>query len=344
MVYWNNADIEAACYGGAMIALATTLNLWLFGKLTGISGMLHSVIRHDRDGGFYWKYSFLMGLVSIPFIMEYVYGSSFKMFGRTFIMFDSNASVNARLNLLGWIIAGLLVGFGTRMGNGCTSGHGVCGIPRLSRRSITATITFMASGMLMATFRGHFPFLSNSSWSSGKVEDIYQWIALPLYCIMGVFLILFLIQNWYLSFIREYLLTFVFGNIFGLGLMISGMCRISKVIGFLTIDSNWDPTLAFVMATAVGINLITFFFLMKGSPVYAGSYDVPNGHHVDSKLILGAFIFGIGWGIAGLCPGPGLINLFVLPNALIWVFSVIVGQVVYDLLHDRYHDDYVLFK
>lgn len=75
-------------------------------------------------------------------------------------MFDDNEPINKKQNVAAWIIGGLLVGWGTKMGNGCTSGHGVCGMPRLAPRSIVATMTFMATGFAIATLRYYVPFLT----------------------------------------------------------------------------------------------------------------------------------------------------------------------------------------
>lgn len=166
------------------------------------------------------------------------------------------------MDLIGQILGGLLVGIGTRLGNGCTSGHGVCGIPRLSIRSIVATITFIAFAMLIASIKYHYPFL-NSNMSSYNPEvyyNVWPWFALGIYLLANVyFVIMIALNRKKRKSVVELLSSFVFGLIFGLGLMISGMCRITKISGFLIIDRDrWDPSLMFVMASAVSINLVTF--------------------------------------------------------------------------------------
>ncbi len=89
------------------------------------------------------------------------------------IIFDSNQFAAKNLSFWGWIVGGFLVGFGTKMGNGCTSGHGVCGIPRFSIRSIVATMTFMAFGIAAATLRHYVPFFDNGSSIFSSDYDIY---------------------------------------------------------------------------------------------------------------------------------------------------------------------------
>ena len=168
MVYWNTTEVVMALIGGALIAISSTLNLNYYGKITGLSGMFYSVVTHDEKSGFYWKYSFLLGLITLPILAHLTVGDHIKLSDSLLIiLFDPNFVALNFLSIPGWILGGLLVGFGTKLGNGCTSGHGVCGIPRFSIRSIIATCTFMAFGCAMATFRYNFPFFYGSD-SFGK--------------------------------------------------------------------------------------------------------------------------------------------------------------------------------
>ncbi|WCL55340.1 YeeE/YedE family protein [Gimibacter soli] len=102
--------------------------------------------------------------------------------------------------------------------------------------------------------------------------------------------------------------SFISGGLFGLGLVISGMSNPAKVIGFLDIAGNWDPSLAFVMAgglivTAIGYRLV----FRRTAPVCDSQFHVPTNRVIDARLIGGAAIFGIGWGLGGFCPGPGIV-------------------------------------
>lgn len=125
--------------GGLLIGVSSTIMLWGLGRVTGISGIYSSMLSFSNEH--IWKYSFILGLI--------VGGSLlYQFFPDT--LFDYQIPGSAPRV----IIAGLLVGFGTRLGNGCTSGHGVCGIPRLAQRSILATITFILVGMLVVGIEG----------------------------------------------------------------------------------------------------------------------------------------------------------------------------------------------
>jgi len=105
-------------------------------------------------------------------------------------------------------------------------------------------------------------------------------------------------------------IALVCGTLFGIGLSLSGMTDTTKVIGFLDITGQWDPTLMFVMASALAISLPLFLLtLKKAKPWLAEQFYLPTSQHIDKPLLIGASLFGIGWGVYGYCPGPALAAL-----------------------------------
>ena len=251
-------------------------------------------------------------------------------------MFDSNEYVDAAQGMGAWIVGGLLVGWGTRMGNGCTSGHGVCGLPRFAPRSFAAVVTFMGAGFAMATFRYYVPFFQGGQGFGQSYADAWRWVALALLIISNLFVLLVVARS---SSKKEMIVSYALGLIFGLGLVVSGMCRISKIQNFLIIGDVWDPSLMFVMMSAVLINVVTFNYTLTKipKPLLAGDrYQIPANGKIDLRLIVGTGIFGLGWGLSGLCPGPGVICFFSLTHAIIWVASLAVGQVAFDLALEKY--------
>ncbi|MES1199982.1 MAG: YeeE/YedE family protein [Pseudomonadota bacterium] len=116
------------------------------------------------------------------------------------------------------------------------------------------------------------------------------------------------------------LLAFVFGLVFGVGLILSGMTDPARVIGFLDVAGRWDASLAFVMGGAV-LAALPFFLSARrrARPVLGAAFEQPDRFRVDAALVLGAATFGFGWGLAGLCPGPALVNLGLRPGA-VWLF------------------------
>jgi len=125
-------------------------------------------------------------------------------------------------------------------------------------------------------------------------------------------------------------ILFIAGLVFGVGLYVSGMNQPSKVQGFLDIFGSWDPSLAFVMAGAVIIGFVAFSLARRRSRTFLGDeLRLPPMGKIDAPLVAGGFIFGVGWGLSGICPGPGILNLgfFDLP-ALVFVASMAVGMLI----------------
>jgi uncharacterized protein len=96
MVYWNNQDVICAAIGGALIAISTSLNLLLYGRITGLSGAFNSIIRLDKEGGMHWKYCFLTALITIPAILNQIFGNQITNGGFKFTLFDDNESINSK--------------------------------------------------------------------------------------------------------------------------------------------------------------------------------------------------------------------------------------------------------
>jgi uncharacterized membrane protein YedE/YeeE len=124
------------------------------------------------------------------------------------------------------------------------------------------------------------------------------------------------------------------GLIFGLGLCLSGMIDPGKVLGFLDLAGNWDPSLALVMGGAVTVAFFAFRFAAQRSRSFANQpFEIPKTRTIDAKLIAGSLIFGIGWGLAGLCPGPAIVNIgFFDGRALLFVLAMVAGIKLSDVL------------
>jgi len=118
------------------------------------------------------------------------------------------------------------------------------------------------------------------------------------------------------------------GLVFGVGLAVSGMTDTAKVLGFLDVSGNWVPDLAFVMGGAVCVTLMAFpLVLRRGKPLLSASFSLPVNKAIDSRLLGGAAIFGIGWGIYGYCPGPALSALLYLDwKTAVFVAAMLLGM------------------
>ena len=127
------------------------------------------------------------------------------------------------------------------------------------------------------------------------------------------------------------MIVFVVGVLFSVGLMVSGMSRRANILHFLQINNSWNPALLFVLGSGLIINIITFTIMRKrknalnGNPVFD-----PTNKSVDWQLVVGAFCFGVGWGIGGICPGPFIVlsSVATFPIQVLWGGSLLVGMFV----------------
>lgn len=259
------------------------------------------------------------------------------------------------------IIAGLLVGFGTKKGNGCTSGHGVCGLSSFRLRSFVATLSFMLTGFITAMATNTYGLLPSFK-NEVSMEHGYG-IALV---IIGISITLALFAFWVnrtyphwitdtgihptLSLFYSYLLTqeLLFGILFGLSMGVANMTLLSAVISFLDLR-YWNPALGFVMGGAICVALPVFYLLFHprqgnknvASPTAAATtaaapavrpfldvkFHLSKLQQIDRSLVIGSAIFGIGWGLMGACPGPALTNIGSgnIPP-VIYAFAIVVGM------------------
>src|SRR5215469_3643911 len=132
------------------------------------------------------------------------------------------------------------------------------------------------------------------------------------------------------------LASLVCGLVFGWGLTVSGMIQPAKVLGFLDVfgipSSTWDPSLAVVMAAGLAVATIGYALVRRRPPLFEKKNQWPTKKDIDQPLLFGALLFGVGWGLVGLCPGPAVANLATLSwPAIIFVIAMAVGMLAHDL-------------
>jgi uncharacterized membrane protein YedE/YeeE len=363
--------------GGAMIGLAADVLLLFNGDIMGASGIVSSVLLRPlqslRDPDKRWKLvflsSFLLASASAPLSPPAADPSS--------------SSPGRALSPLALSLAGFLVGLGTNLGNGCTSGHGICGMARFSKRSWAAVAAFMATGIATSSYieasvlpgRGRLGewaklLFPKSSGGTGQEQDGNPSFGLALGIAAAAAAAL--APLWFprgkkgpngekqeagagpgddhVLHKRKAVPAMVSGAAFAAGLRISQMVVQSKVLGFLNVtgllgesSTAWDPTLVMVMAGGFLMSFLGYQWtdsahrvlglvpasLALKRPVCHRDYDYDdddeNGdgvppcdprtfdaclpdsrRRIDGELLLGAALFGVGWGLAGYCPGPAL--------------------------------------
>ncbi len=127
------------------------------------------------------------------------------------------------------------------------------------------------------------------------------------------------------------------GLVFGLGLIVSGMADPAKVLGFLDLAGVWDPSLALVMGGAIGVGLVAFAVAGKRKLSLLGAeMKLPTARRIDRRLLAGSVLFGIGWGMAGFCPGPAVVALGMAEiKALVFVTAMLCGMALFELFERR---------
>lgn len=130
---------------------------------------------------------------------------------------------------------------------------------------------------------------------------------------------------------RSLLAALIAGVIFGIGLSLSQMVNPAKVLNFLDIAGSWDASLAFVLAGATGTAAFGFYLVrQRAAPLFAPAFQIPAARAIEARLLIGAAIFGIGWGLAGLCPGPALAGLTIEPGGFgLFVAAMLAGMAVF---------------
>lgn len=131
---------------------------------------------------------------------------------------------------------------------------------------------------------------------------------------------------------KQRISAFIVGLVFGLGLIVAGMTDPGKVLGFLDLAGLWDPSLAFVMGGAIAVGMFAFAVARKRTQSFlGGAMHLPTSRDIDRRLVLGSLVFGIGWGIAGFCPGPAIVSAGAgQPKAILFVIAMLVGMWIFE--------------
>lgn len=336
--------------GGSMIGLSAVTLLLGNGDILGASGICASFVLAPRktltESSQQWKVAFLASfLVTVRLYMKYIDPQALE---------DPRLGTDPALPIvspLGFIVSGFLVGFGTRLGNGCTTGHGICGLARLSKRSFVGVCSFMLTGILSASACS--PTCPLSPYLRGNMADVQSMYPTKTTSLIGTIITAIAVGAAIPAFLRPVRREGVAeistenkeetvkrdglsnsmrklgpaslsASIFAVGLSISQMVKSFKIYGFLDFKGfsrgTWDPTLALVMGGGFLVSWIGYQFVaghstMKNSKALTcplmmkksvGKFNVPTNKIIDANLVFGEALFGLGWGIGGLCPGPAL--------------------------------------
>ncbi|KAH8833703.1 hypothetical protein DL96DRAFT_1810115 [Flagelloscypha sp. PMI_526] len=265
---------------GISLAFSVHGLLILNGSVFGVSGWLHRLSTGDSEA----------------FVATCALVASGALVG---FIDSSPPSPMPSVNLATVVLSGVLVGFGTKLANGCTSGHMVCGLSRLSLRSLVATLTFM----------------STAAVTSNILHPSFSPVAPMQWEVTGFAWKIFTLAGF----------VFCISNVACVDAKSEGMTNYGKMIRFLRLPlpgqiDQWDPSLAFLALGAMPILIGLYHFqvgvLVEGSglkakqaPILGGDWRIPNNKTINMSLVLGSALFGVGWAILGGCPAPQLANL-----------------------------------
>lgn len=297
--------IIRAISGALLIQFATTAYLREAGRIVGFSSIAYNSVFSPRRH----EVAIVVGMLTSVAIVSAILPHCIPPV--------PSSSISKTL------VSGFLVGIGTYWGSGCTSSHMLCGLSRLKIRSFIATLIFSGSAIFVVNYFDMAPScgdVSCSSFSTGEDEkDIGK---------IGVIVA----AGFFISKARINLLFtgFKTGLLFGLGLLISSMANPSKPLGVLALlhPQKFDPSLSIIMLFAVLPNIIEWQLILRSEPrpKFEEKYDLPSNNSINFKFLLGCTIFGIGWGLQGVCPGTGILNSILSLEGASWMVAFLAGR------------------
>lgn len=301
--------------GGALIGLSAFYGAVLHGRVTGISGELYTLATTQSLSSLH----FLSGLSLTGLLLS-------RLPGGPDHLLSGAAGTLQSLSPSRLVTGGLLVGLGAGIGNGCTSGHGVCGLARLSPRSILAVLTFMSSGIITATLlrsanvipvpvsipkqMSVSALIPNAGLTIPVLAALpYILAKLPVVTHRGC-------GKGMSATIVNSLVHISRGALFALGLTLAGMTHPGNTVRFMDfLTPGWTPALALVFAGALPVAFLGFRAAnAQKKPMLAEKATWPTRMDIDLQLLAGAAMFGVGWALVGVCPAPMVTVLGAAPG------------------------------
>lgn len=305
-------SVLTTIFGGLLAGSSATGLMLSVGQVAGMSGMLYGVLT-QTPGDWIWKAVYTAGVAASALMLKYA------GLGAAAWNFAGPWSVIAA--------SGFLVGFGVTLGNGCPSGHGICGLPRFSPRSFAAVGTFFSVAAVVANVVGPdtstVAILATAAAATavGVVVRLNQSKNQPRIRVAPP-------PEQQVSSPVQLATVFVLAALFGTGLIVGGMANPGTVKHFLKLDGEWDESLFYFLTSALASSFIGFQMVKKqDKPALACKHVLPTSSVITPELVVGAALFGIGWGLQGVCPGPAIIALANMSEStVIYWAGLLVGM------------------
>lgn len=307
--------------GALFIQLATTNYYLQLGSTIGFSSIISNTILKKA----FKNIPFIIGIVSSALVVKNWIPQFLPDFP------TSNLSTS---NVVLFSIAGFLVGLGTKLGAGCTSGHMIGGLSRLRIRSLVAVATFSSTAIALNKILGlglHQSIQPNYqldlNWNFFTQNKLITSLLIGGFIqVYGILPYISRKVNGSYKCLAGNYVRFLSGFLFGIGLHVSGMINVSKTIGFLSILDlkKFDPSLLMIMIFTVLPNIFIWKKIEK--PLLVEKFDLATSNNIPPTFLIGNVLFGLGWGLLGICPGPGLINTIHFKSVAPWLLSFLGGQ------------------
>jgi len=319
---FNLLEVIPYMAGGAMISSAVALNHHYGKRVTEPSSSLLSMLSLDSHSK--WKSSFVAGMLFAASLVVSKFGFE-EIDSTTIKPFESDKLFFKGTGLIQFMLAGFLIGLGTKLAQGGLTKFALYGIPKFNKSSMVATAAILIFGAITATLRSDFTILQglNVSKKFNEHLDFRLSFLIPL-LILGVNLF----RNYRdMAAVKDILRSFSFGALLATGMMVAGLGRRHQVLDFLSLNKNWNPALIFVALGAILSNMFLLNFIVPGGSAIIE--DAPTSI-VTPRMLLGCALFGTGLGISGLTPGSGLlVSPVYLPQiALFFLPLIAAGQLV----------------
>lgn len=245
------------------MAAVSSLYFYLYGKMIGFSSIFKGILTCSSNCK--WQIPFVTGFFAL--IVTITHTKGYIKTGQTsYLYVDPDAIFVNYMSFIGIILAAFLMGFGSGLTGGCTSDHGVSGLPRCTTRSLFSMIMFTAVAMLVASLRYHLDIANHVNYHySNSFDDTWRIIMAVFLLVMVILSIIYVVRGCTREGENKWqaVNSFTFGYAFGVGLMFSGLLRPSNIASFLTLNKFWNPAVAFVFLAIFLVNFFTYRYVIK---------------------------------------------------------------------------------
>lgn len=304
-------------FGGMLLGAAAAIALLGAGEIMGFSGIISPFLKDPiataQDPSQQWKVVFLASYFIAAYFVFLPYADM-----------DRINSVASMTSAWGYTLSGIMTGLGTKLGSGCTTGHGICGMARLSKRSLSAVLSFMSTAIattVITSSSPYFAFLRNPVPTTP--DYVPSWVPFTLTVLVATTALYGArsVKALTPQQANKRIPIAISAVVAAAGLTRSSMVYPEAVRSFLNVQGiptgTWNPTLMMVMMGGLLVSTMAYQLIPNhaflrscpklAQPLSGGSFGVPTLTVIDAKLLLGAATFGIGWGVTGVCPGSALL-------------------------------------